>query len=363
MDDENGNPVSVIVDGHEVTVPDPEDTESYGTCTFTTNHASFFTATKAASIVVGAKTGSQPIVRTYGANGKLKTSFFAYASTFRKGVNVAVGDLDGDGTNEIITSPSVGGGPQIRVFDVDGVSKKLDFFAYDTKFRGGVNVAAGDVDGDGKDELITAPMGGGASQVRIFKLSNNSMGVTYPAFYAYNLNFRGGTSLAVGDLNGDGLGEIVTTPTSNGGPHVQVFVLRSGKFTPAYGGLMAYASTFRGGISASTGDVNGDGKDEIITAVVGNGGPHIRILGLNSANKLVLKYNGFMAYAPAFRGGVAITSADVNNDGKDEIITGVGSAGNPTIRMFSVNGLQVVNEFNAFATTYKGGVSLAAGLF
>lgn len=346
-----------------VVIPDPTDESSYGTCDFTVSHASYFSANQMPYVVTGVKAGGTPVVRVYSVSGQLQHSFFAYTSTFRKGVNVATGDLDGDGIDEIITSPAAGGGPQIRIFDVTGVNKKLDFFAYDLKFRGGVYIAAGDVDGDGVDEVVTAPMGGGASHIRVFKLVNGSMQVAYPSFFAYNLKFRGGTSVTIGDINGDGRGEIITTPTSNGGPHVQVFVLRNGQFTPAYGGIMAYAPSFRGGISATTGDVDSDGKDEIITAVVGRGGPHVRIFGLNSTNQIMLENAGFMAYDPGFRGGITVASADVNNDGVDDIITGVGGSGNPTIRFFNPSGQQILDEFNAYARSYKGGVSLAVGTF
>ena len=71
-------------------------------------------------------------------------------------------DLDGDGTQEIITAAGIGGGPHIRVFNKDGRPLIGGFFAYDKNFRGGVSLAVGDIDGDGQEKLL--PLGSGVGQ-------------------------------------------------------------------------------------------------------------------------------------------------------------------------------------------------------
>ena len=93
--------------------------------------------------------------------------FLAYAATFKGGVHVAAGDLNGDGKAEIVAGAGAGGGPQVRIFSADGRLLSGGFFAYDRNFRGGVNVAAIDLNNDGKDEIITgAGVGGGEHQGR-----------------------------------------------------------------------------------------------------------------------------------------------------------------------------------------------------
>jgi len=62
----------------------------------------------------------------------------AYDSAFTGGVKVAVGDITGDSTKDIVTVPGVGGVPDVRVFDGATGRLALRFFAFDTAFRGGV---------------------------------------------------------------------------------------------------------------------------------------------------------------------------------------------------------------------------------
>lgn len=156
-------------------------------------------------IITGAGLGGGPHVRVFDFNGKVKASFFAYDKNFRGGVNVAAGDVDGDGVSEIITGAGLGGGPQVRIFNSQGQAK-LSFFAYDKNFRGGVNVAVGDVDGDGVSDIVTGAGPGGGPQVRIF----DGQGIEKQSFMAYDKNYRKGISVSVYDLNGDGTPEILS---------------------------------------------------------------------------------------------------------------------------------------------------------
>lgn len=100
---------------------------------------------------------------------------FAYDKNSRGGVNVAFGDVDHDGEDEIITGPGPGLEPIVKVFSQKGVLKS-SFLAYDKKFRGGVSVAVGDVDSDGKNEIITGPISGGGPHVRIFDYQGRVLG-------------------------------------------------------------------------------------------------------------------------------------------------------------------------------------------
>jgi len=172
-------------------------------------------------LITGAGPGGGPHVRIFTREGKLGGQFFAYGKDFKGGVSVAAGDINGDGIDEIITGAGPGGGPQVRIFDGQGINKG-QFSAFGNNFRGGVKVAAGDVAilQDGlHDEIICAPWKNGAPHIRIFSHSLQAIS----QFYAYSLKFKGGVNLAVGDSDNDGRAEIITGAGDGGSPHVKVF--------------------------------------------------------------------------------------------------------------------------------------------
>jgi len=171
---------------------------------------------------------------------------FAYDKNFRGGVNVAAGDVDGDGRDEIVVGAGAGGGPQVRIFTPDG--RWLgQFFAYDKNFRGGVKVAVGRVEAQknsGQEKIITAAGPGGGPHVRIFDHKANLLG----QFFAYDKKFRGGLSVAAGDFNHDGIKEIITAAGPGGGPHVKIFQADGVLISSFYG----FENDFLGGVNVAS---------------------------------------------------------------------------------------------------------------
>lgn len=202
-------------------------------------------------------TADKTEVVIYDDNGKQHAAFCPFTEDYELGINLSVGDLEDDGSAEIVTGTEYGAGPQIRIFNKDGVLINPGFFAYDPAFRGGVHVTLGDVNGDGQKEIIAGAGKSGGPHVRIF----NKNGVLIPGFFAYNSAFRGGVYVGSGDVDGDGQIEIVTGAGPSGGPHIRVYtyngVLKSEFFTGS-----AFDST---GVKITVADVDGDGIDEIVT--------------------------------------------------------------------------------------------------
>ncbi|MFC1662930.1 S8 family serine peptidase [Patescibacteria group bacterium] len=235
-----------------------------------------------------------PHVRIFNKLGRLEKQWFAYEENFRGGLTVASGDLDNDGDDEIIVAPRSQGGPDVRIFNANG-HKLKSIEAYHPSFRGGVDVATGDVDGDGVAEIITTPISAGGPHVRIF----NAQGEVVNEWFAYEENFRGGLTVASGDLDNDGDDEIIVAPRSQGGPDVRIFNANGHKLKS----IEAYHPSFRGGVDVATGDVDGDGVAEIITTPISAGGPHVRYF--NFQGRLVGQW---FAYTESFRGGLSIST-------------------------------------------------------
>ena len=102
-------------------------------------------------VVLGADLGALVIVMDAHTNEEV-FRFEAFAG-FRGGVSVAAGDVNGDSVPDIIAATGPGGGSAVAVFD--GVTRAAirTFYAF-PGFSGGVSVATGDVNGDGRDDII-----------------------------------------------------------------------------------------------------------------------------------------------------------------------------------------------------------------
>jgi len=248
-------------------------------------------------------------------------------------------------------------GSYVRVFNKKGQVQRTGFYAYDSRFPGGTEIIITDLDNDNEYETVVA----NKSKIQIFK----SNGLLIKEFYPYGENYNSGINLAVGNVTGDNKKEIVTGTQNGakparsashsvaGGPNVKVF---SNQGDIVNSGWHAYAENFYGGVQIALGDLNGNGYKEIVTGAGFGGGPHVRIFDSTG----YLFDPGFFPYDPKFRGGVNVTCADLNNDGKDEIITGAGKTGGPHIRIYDKIGHLVDPGFFAFDEAKRDGVLVCA---
>ncbi len=216
---------------------------------------------------------------------------------------VAVGSAQG-ATNFSFAVTRVEGAPtrffavaglpgRVRIFRPDG-SLMADFAPYGTAFRIGISVAFGDVNGDGVMDLITAPTAGNP-QVKVFNgaaFANGTFDPNNPdksvltSFFAYGLNFNVGANVAAGDVEGTGYADIVTG-ASAGNPHVKVY----------------------------------SGKD-------------IATGAFNPANPDASIHAQFFAYGLQFDIGANVAVGPVTGSGYADVVTGA-TAGNPHVKVYS----------------------------
>lgn len=112
------------------------------------------------SLIIGAGEGITPVVRVYDNYFQLQTEWLPFDANFRGGVPVAAGDVDGNGVDEIIIGAGKGMKPTVQVFGKTGTARGPAFSAYDTAGFPGVDVRAVDVDFDGKDDILAVSEGG-----------------------------------------------------------------------------------------------------------------------------------------------------------------------------------------------------------
>ncbi len=237
--------------------------------------------------VAAAGAGGGPAIAIVNTQtGEVTKSFFAYNPAFSGGVTIALADFNNDGVLDIVTGAGPGGGPQVNIFDGSNFSLIKSFFAFDSNFTGGVNVGAGDINQDGFMDIVAAAGAGGGPEVRVF---NGATLAVISQWYAYESSFSGGVTVAVGDLGDDGVFEVVTGTGSGGSPLVKVFNANTGAFINQF---LAYADSFKGGISVGINDGDGNGTLDIITGAGAGGGPQVNAFDYPTLDLLFSFYSG-----------------------------------------------------------------------
>ncbi len=334
-----------------------DDDPTPGSTTTTSTTSTTLPGTPRVKITTGPGAGGGPHIRVLNGDGTAAgASFFDGAET--AGKRVARGDLDGDGIDEIITAGGANSSGYVSVYNATGVLL-VSTLPYGN-FTGGIFVAAGDINNDGFDEIITAAGPGGGPHVRTFSYSKpaNSPASLLGSngFYAFDQTFGGGVTVGAGDLNNDGKDEILTGMASQGS------LLRSFSYTGTGGATkgieIAPYGGFTGGVFPAAGDITGDANAEIVTATGpgGGGDPHLRTFNPNGTPI----GGGVYAYNVGFRGGFSVAVGDINGDGKGEIITGAGPGGGPHVKVFNAS-LVKQSEFFAYAANFLGGVWVSSG--
>ena len=225
-------------------------------------------------------------------------------------------------------------GDFVRFFDVLGNRTRNGFFVFEEGYKGGDKVAHIDLDGNGKRDLLVV------NRNRIMAWRDD--GQIFTKLYPYTTSYQGELRVAVGDLNADGFMEIYVAPSAGYPGALKVYTRHGRKMRQD---RYPFGENYTGGFYLGAGNVIGDpyGKDQLL---IGSGKGLQPKVGIY--NFELEKLHEWLAYEYWFTGGVPVTGGDVNGDGVDEIIVGAGPGKKPVVRIFDQSGTQLYPEFTTY---------------
>ena len=288
--------------------------------------------------------------------GAVRHQFPVFEPTFRGGARVAVGDVDADGADEVIVASGGGRVGEIRVFEMNG-TELVGFrtLPFGPRYVSGLEVAVGDADGDGDNDLITsASRGPGATAIhRVTPGAADPVeNKAFRSFTAFDRKVMAGGTLAVADLNHDGRVEVIRGSGPGTTPLVNIYDVSAAprlvdSFMP-FAGLRKYT----GGVSVSTTWFNDDSTPDILVAGGRNAGSTVEVYdgtvnghGVNA--RLDTARLAAFANLSTRNAGVFAAAVDTDGDGVADRVFVTQSEGG------SGNGIRSVTKVGSVAGTFS----------
>lgn len=251
-------------------------------------------------IVVFASSNGGPQARVFGLKENGDMSFFGqmfvYDSTIRDGLSMTSGDFDGDGYQDDVATCLTGDrAPNVKIFkDANGMDNWEKIGDFTAPFGNvGCNVGTFQYDSGPPEILITPHHGPSAPYVYIYTVG----GTLKEYFLAYGAGVTNG-------LTPSGIGERIYTTPNNGSSQINVFD-RDGNRKNFW---WAYEKHIRGDFKNMPGDIDLDGKDEILISPIGSNGP--QVLAFEPTGKWRTWPNFFAFNDRNLRNGVGIAVID-----------------------------------------------------
>jgi hypothetical protein len=280
-------------------------------------------AAMAAGTEAGATTSVVAVFRSDGSHDFTITPF---GDGYSGGARVLRADVTGDGVPDVIVGSGGGILSRVRIWDGQTRDRILDITPFDD-FTGGVVLAAGDLDGDRIADVVIGPDIGGGPRIQVWaggrfqKLTSDFYGLPYP-------DFRGGLRLAAGDVNRDGIADLVVAPGAGGGPRLTVYNGRS--FGSPHGpttlvnDFFIFDHDLRTGLFLAAGDVDGDGHADIIAGSGVGGAPRVRVVSgaALTAGQGDRSIADFFAVNVDERDGARLGVSDLDGDRRAEVLVG-----------------------------------------
>lgn len=197
-------------------------------------------------------------VQAWRDDGQPFVKLYPFEASFRGDMELELGDVNSNGNLEILAAPGHGEGAlPIKVYTKDSLRVYADWYPFGKDYTGGYSIAVGNVDFDPFEEIIVGMGPGNAPKIAIFDHNLRLQS----EFIAYESYFRGGVNVAAGNVLGGNKDAIIVSPGKGGKPYIKVF---KGDGSLVSGPFLAYSSFDLPGLDVRASDVNFDGVDDII---------------------------------------------------------------------------------------------------
>ena len=235
---------------------------------------------------------------------RVRNGFFAFEDGEKGGTQIIHIDINNNGKRDLVIARR----NKIMAWRDDG-QLYMKVYPYGGRYTGNLVLAVGDLNGDRKMEIYVAPTEGHAEPIRVYTRHGRKM---RKDFYPFGQSYTGGYTLAIGDTDPVINSNQLFIGSLSGRPSVSVFSYR---FDQLYK-WDAFESWFTGGVYVAAGDVDGDGIDEVVTGKGVGGKPLVKIFDITGK----LKYPEFAAYSSFGTPGIDVRVVDVDFDGREDIV-------------------------------------------
>jgi autotransporter-associated beta strand protein len=277
-------------------------------------------AQSAARIVVAA--GGQ--LRIFDAvSHRLRRVLAPFGAGYTGPLSIALGNVNGDKVPDLAVAEGMGGGPTVKLLDGKTGRTIASFAPFPSSFTGGLTVAIGALNDGSRADLIVGTGPGIPAQVKVLDTKTHALLETLAPF---GPSFRGGVSVAAGDLAGDGTDDVIVGSGAGIKATVEIF---GGATSTLLESLAPFPATFRGGVSVAAGDLTGDGKADVITGSSAGMTTVVRVYAGATAKRLW----SLDAFGSTFTGGTTVAAGALDGGAIAGLVLGSGAGGGSQVKV------------------------------